>query len=83
MASIYFQRHQRNLESIRVPFGALVEFLPASHIRKETTSKTAPNTNPGIVMCYYEDNNGLSNDYVVISLALLGDANAYPNDWTS
>ena len=80
MALSEFQRYQRNVESIRVPFGALIEFLPASHIQTETTSKMAPNTIPGIFICYYEDINGLSKNYVVISLALLGDAKAYPKD---
>ena len=44
------------------PFGALVEFLPASLIQKETTSKMAPNTIPGISIGYYEDINGLRKD---------------------
>ena len=66
-----------------MPFGALIGFLPSSHIQKETTSKIAPNTIPGIFIGYYEDINGLSKDYVVISLALLGDVKAYPNDRTS
>ena len=39
----------------------------------------APNTIPGLFIGYYEDINGLSKDYVVISLALLGDAKSYPN----
>ena len=80
VASSCFQRYQTNVDSIRVPFGALVEFLPSSHIQKETTSKMAPNTIPGICIGYDEDINGLSKDYVVISLALLGDAKSYPND---
>ena len=83
VASSYFQRYQKHFDSILVPFGALLEFLPSSHIQKETTSKMAPNTIPRISIGYYEDINGLSKDYVVISLAFLGDAKGYPNDRTS
>ena len=43
----------------------------------------APNTIPGICIGYYEDISRLSKDYVVISLALLGDAKSYPNDRNS
>ena len=83
VASSYCQRCQINVDSIRVPFGALIEFLPSSPIQKETTSKIAPNTIPGTFIGYYEDIHGLSKDYVVISFAFLGDAKAYPNDRTS
>ena len=44
VASSYFQRYQHHFESIRVPFSALVEFLPAIHIQKEAPSKMAHNT---------------------------------------
>ena len=49
VASSYFQRYEKMFDSIRAPFGALVEFLPSSHIQKETTSKMAPNTISGIL----------------------------------
>ena len=43
----------------------------------------APNTIPGIFIGYYEDIDGLSKDYVVISFAFLGDAKSYPNERNS
>ena len=39
VASNYFQRYQMNFESIHVPFGALVEFLPFCHIQKKLHHK--------------------------------------------
>ena len=49
VAPIDFQRYQRIFDSIRVPFGDLIEFLPSSHIQREITSTIAPNTIPWIL----------------------------------
>ena len=80
ISSPYFQRYEVPYYGLRVPFGAYVECLPSSRIAAESTPKIAPKTIPGIFIGYSENVHGMTEDYIVISLALLHEAKSYPND---
>ena len=80
LESAYFRRYGTEYDGLRVPFGALVEFLPTSKFVKDETGAMSPKTVPGIFIGYYENSHSITKDYIVISLAYLYDAKMQPND---
>ena len=81
--SSYFQRYGQHFTGERVPFGALIDFLPSSADASSSSSKMAPRTHPGFFIGYYENSRGLTSDYVVIPLTQLVNAQSFPNDPSS
>ena len=81
----YAVRFGEDFKSERVPFGALIEFLPSTRhtATEQDGSKMGPRTVPGIFIGYYENSQGLTSDYCVIPLSLLADAKANPMDFDS
>jgi hypothetical protein len=80
LESAYFRRYGTEYDGLRVPFGALVEFLPTSKFAKDDAGAMSPKTVPGIFIGYYENSHSITKDYIVISLAYLYDAKMQPND---
>ena len=76
----YFLRYGVHFKGQRIPFGALIEFLPRSEFSKDTHATMDVKTIPGIFLGYYEDSHGMTDDYVVISNSYLLDAKVSPND---
>ena len=80
ISSPYFQRYEVPYPGLRVPFGAYVEFLPSSRIAAESTPNMARRLYQESSLGIMKNVHGMTNDYIVISLALLHEAKCYPND---
>ena len=79
ISSPYFQSyevHYTDSEFVLVP----MLIFPFRRIAAESTPKMVLKTIPGIFFGYYQNVHGMTKDYIVISLALLHEAECYPND---
>ena len=81
--SPYFKRYGEHFKGERIPFGAYIEYLPASANHDIYKAVMAPRICPGVFIGYFENCHGLTEDYVVLPLADLTDAKHDPNDYSS
>ena len=57
--SPYFKRHGIQFQGKKIPFGALVDYLPLSPDGKKATPQFAPRASPGVFLGYHLNLGGI------------------------